>query len=129
MIFDLSLSVDCSPGGAESFCLKSHYFSFCWHITHEDFLRLIFRNSFYALLCRRSVSTTLLNFNSSTFISLANSHSFTSSETASRSRNRSFGCYEIHLTKMIFPLHLSDLRLHNCSFCRVCLSRFFALVL
>ena len=80
---DLSLSVDCSPGGAKFLVWKatsSHLVGTV--ITHENFLGLIFRNSFYALLCRRSVCTTLLNFSYSTFIRLVNCHSFTSCESA-----------------------------------------------
>ena len=86
VIFDLSLSVDCSPGGAEFLAWKAMSSHFAGTvITLEDFLRLIFRNSFYALLCGRSVCTTLvlLNFNFSTFISLANFNSFTSCEGVS----------------------------------------------
>ena len=86
VIFDLSLSVDCSPGGAEFLAWKAMSSHFAGTvIILEDFLRLIFRNSFYALLCGRSVCTTLvlLNFNFSTFISLANFNSFTSCEGAS----------------------------------------------
>ena len=83
VICDLSLSVDCSPGGAKILVWKaasSHFVGTV--ITYEDFLRLILRNSFYALLCRRSVCTTPLNFNFSTFIRLANFNSFTSCESA-----------------------------------------------
>ena len=92
--FDRSLSLESDfwsftfcrllPRWGRVSCLKSHELPFCWHITHEDVLRLIFRNSFYALLCRRSVCTILLNFNFTTFISLAKCHySFTSWESAS----------------------------------------------
>ena len=102
-------------------CLKSHKLPICWHITHEDFLRLIFRNSFYALLCRRSVCTTLLNFNFRTFISLANYIVMASppGKVLPVLGVVLSAVYQIHRKKMIFPWHLSNLRLHNCSFCNI----------
>ena len=106
-------------------CLKSHKLPICWHITHEDFLRLIFRNSFYALLCRRSVCTILLKFNFRTFISLANYIVMASppGKVLPVLGVVLSAVYQIHRKKMIFPWHLSNLRLHNCSFCNIYISK------
>ena len=95
VIFDLSLSIDCSLGGVEFLAWKAMSSHFAGTvITLEDFLRLFLKNSFYALLCGRSVCTTLvlLNINFSTFISLANVNSFTSCQGATFPRNRFFCC-------------------------------------
>ena len=93
--FDFSLSVDCFLGGAEFLAWKAMSSHFAGTLHMRTFLGLFFRNSFYlfyVLLCMRSVCTIPLNFNFSTFISLANCHSFTSWESASRSRSGSSGC-------------------------------------
>ena len=105
LIFDLSLSVDCSPGGAE--------------LSEKPWapaFMLSFAGGRFAL----HSWTSILVLYTPCQLSLAASRSIGIVLSA---------VYEIHLKKIIFPWHLSNLRLHNCSFCRGCLFRFFALVL